>query len=760
MVSRGRKITDLALQNLAQENNNIENNNEILAEALKHDFLLETDFDEVIEELPNCGGLAGIIEEQLHCGNFEETGNVIVEDYQHNTPFDGNENVVISITSPKSCDKKLVDYSYSDSENSIMDSETDQNNLQSTYSDNNSASVDIHYQANDTENSVSSSTCNESFNSDFSPANSNSDSSSESLKKGQKRKKKKTNLELQKKRRNSGKSYFNYKEEFVDKKNVLPNPCLNKKCVNQCNNFSENERKTIFINFWKLGGNVEKKNFINGCVNVIPVKRKRTFGDSRRSLTYQYFLMKDGVQKRVCLQFFKCTLNVTQKLIRYALKGKIEVNQEKRGKHEPKHKVSSEQMTAFKDFIQNLPAVPSHYCRGSSTKLYLPAETKSVANLYRMYVSKMTEIDSVPLKISSFKKFFKRDYNIGIHIPRKDKCSTCVRFENIPEAERTENDKNIFLNHQKDKDSAKQLFLTEQNKSAKDGFIVISFDLQKVLGTPHGPSMMFGFSRKYAVYNFTVYESTSKNTFCFVWGEKDGKRGVNEICSNLYSYLTKLDNDGEYKSLSLFCDNCPGQNKNKFVLSMLHYFLKNSKSVEEITLTYLVAGHTYMPVDSVHGVIEKYISNMNIQAPSEWTTIIRNARRRPKPYEVIPVHYGDIFDWKSLSVPKKLKTINGGEIKITDITRVKLNKNNTNTFIVYTGYDMEAANEIQWIERRNDRVSRAYNSELPINKEKMKNLMQLCESFKIKKQYHNEYFALTANNNVPDILPETDIEDD
>lgn len=33
--------------------------------------------------------------------------------------------------------------------------------------------------------------------------------------------------------------------------------------------------------------------------------------------------------------------------------------------------------------------------------------------------------------------------------------------------------------------------------------MVASFDLQKVLSTPHGDSMLIGFSRKYAVYNFT-----------------------------------------------------------------------------------------------------------------------------------------------------------------------------------------------------------------------------------------------------------------
>ncbi|KAF2887733.1 hypothetical protein ILUMI_18440 [Ignelater luminosus] len=213
-------------------------------------------------------------------------------------------------------------------------------------------------------------------------------------------------------------------------------------------------------------------------------------------------------------------------------------------------------------------------------------------------------MSSIPLKISSFKKYFKKEYNIGIHVPRKDKCSLCARFENIPESERTEKNRADFIKHQNDKDIAKQVFLAEQIRSSKDEFIVVSFDLQKVLATPHGPSMLFGFSRKYAFYNFTVYESKSQNGFCYICGEKDGKRGVNEICSNLYQYLVKVDDEGQFKSVSFFCDNCPGQNKNKIMVPMMFHFLNYCKNAEELTITYLVAGHTYMPVDSVHAVIE------------------------------------------------------------------------------------------------------------------------------------------------------------
>lgn len=43
-----------------------------------------------------------------------------------------------------------------------------------------------------------------------------------------------------------------------------------------------------------------------------------------------------------------------------------------------------------------------------------------------------------------------------------------------------------------------------------------SFDLQKVLNTPHGNNMLLFYSRKYAVYNLCFYESITRNGFCFI----------------------------------------------------------------------------------------------------------------------------------------------------------------------------------------------------------------------------------------------------
>lgn len=367
---------------------------------------------------------------------------------------------------------------------------------------------------------------------------------------GNKRKRKERKIEINKRNRNSGEEYVNYKNKKIEKKIVLANPCAAKKCNNKCNAFSDDGRYQIFKLFWSLKAVEEKRGFINGCVNVVPVQRKRTLKKhSRRGLTYQYFFVKDGIQLRVCSQFFIATLNISHKLVRSSIKGKVEENKDNRGRHEPRHKATTIQLDDFRRFIRALPAVRSHYCRSSSNKLYLPAEVKSIANLYRSYVNHVQEEGKIPLCLSSFRKLFHSEFNIGIHIPRKDKCQKCEKYKNISDEIKTEADKTEYLNHQKEKNDAKQLFLKDQSDSNVDGLLVGSFDLQKVLSSPHGPNMMYGFSRKYAVYNFTVYESKTQNGLCYIGGKKMANAESTKFVPTFtitYNKLTKKEDTEKY----------------------------------------------------------------------------------------------------------------------------------------------------------------------------------------------------------------------
>lgn len=96
-----------------------------------------------------------------------------------------------------------------------------------------------------------------------------------------------------------------------------------------------------------------------------------------------------------------------------------------RGKNKsPKNKTPLEKIEEVRRFIESIPVVPSHYCRKKIKKLYLPTEIGNKANLERLYIHHCKSNNKVPVKRGVFRNTFK-DYNLGFHVPKKDKCNLC-----------------------------------------------------------------------------------------------------------------------------------------------------------------------------------------------------------------------------------------------------------------------------------------------------------------------------------------------
>lgn len=322
-------------------------------------------------------------------------------------------------------------------------------------------------------------------------------------------------------------------------------------------------------------------------------------------------------------------------------------------------------MKQLDEFIQKLPAVSSHYCRASSVKKYLPAEFQNILRVYKMYTEycKTHEYSAVFKYI--FRNVFTKKYNLGFHLPKKDKCWLCTTYENTinPNTDRdTEENQKL---HIKEKEECKAMFLQYQ-KNTDSASLCISFDLQKVLNTPTGNNINLYYSRKYNTYNCTIYESKTRNSYCYLWGESTGNRGCNEIVSCLFKYLMEINYRNHIISLFLFCDSCAGQNKNRAMFSMLYYALKYKLSnINNIKITFLLPGHTYMPVDSIHATIERFVSKKTVWAPSEWATLVRDARVNPKPLEDIELKCNDILNWKDFYTTlflNNLKTSSGDKV--------------------------------------------------------------------------------------------------
>lgn len=423
-----------------------------------------------------------------------------------------------------------------------------------------------------------------------------------------------------------------------------------------------------------------------------------------------------------------------------------------------------------------MPAVPSHYCRSSSNKKYITNDFQSLEHVYRVYVEDCKINNVLAVTSGVFKKRWNTEYNIGIHVPKKDKCTFCEAFKNMQN--KSEEDRKNYQLHIEEKEYTNKMFLKDQDRSGQNGFLCCSFDLQKVLNTPWGNSMLLFYSRKLAYYNLSIYESKTKAGHCYLWSEVDGKRGANEICSILYDYLKSIDDKGLFQEIALYCDSCPGQNKNHFMLAMLHHFLSSSKNIKYLTINYLLPGHTYMPVDSVHACIDKNIKKKTVWAPSEWSTIIRNSRINAGPYNTIIFKHTHFLDWSAVSsamfMKQKLKDSNNDIVRFKSIRRVEFSEQDFDVFKIACTFKLNEDSYLDLLSVNLNNQNRLrsttsviniskpkqlYTSKLPISAQKYKDLRKLCEKKTIPEVYHEEYLSLPFKSTIIDQLPETDEDD-
>lgn len=180
--------------------------------------------------------------------------------------------------------------------------------------------------------------------------------------------------------------------------------------------------------------------------------------------------------------------------------------------------------------------------------------------------------------------------------------------------------------------------------------------------------------RKLAVYNFTIHESATKNGYCYLWDETEGKWGANEISTALLDYIKSLPKS--ITKISSFSDTCAGQNRNQFIATMMLYAMQSSQ-LECIDLKYMESGHSYLEADSMHSTIEKAKRHCKVYTTREWELIIAGARKTPRPYVVKRLFHRDFLDLKQMSqtiIRNRTKNIKGEVVNWLQIKWLRFEK--------------------------------------------------------------------------------------
>ncbi|VEN44965.1 unnamed protein product, partial [Callosobruchus maculatus] len=191
--------------------------------------------------------------------------------------------------------------------------------------------------------------------------------------------------EQNKKRRMEGKPYMGFGRDETGKAcqqeergaRIMGPKCTSNKCAKYRNRYcaliTEEERNKVFKIFWEQLSWDQKKIYISSLVEKVETKRPRV-ESSRKSNTYKYFLKIENTKKQVCKKMFLGTLGIREWMVHnWCTKGVA-------GMHASREKQKSNKqlelanktkengaMQYLRSFLQELPKMPSHYCRQRSS---------------------------------------------------------------------------------------------------------------------------------------------------------------------------------------------------------------------------------------------------------------------------------------------------------------------------------------------------------------------------------------------------------
>lgn len=257
--------------------------------------------------------------------------------------------------------------------------------------------------------------------------------------------------------RNSGQSYSSIKTTTLAdgtkdrtlvtrKAKTMRPPCDVEKCRLICaNKISDEQRQTLFREYWAMADLQQQRMFIVSCIDRInPKYRYPTQQQKSRGLNNAfYFTFSSGEKICVCKYFFMATLGINSQVIQTVLKKKSSsvagvIQPEKRGKHNNHQALSDTIKDEVRNHIRSIPRMESRNdfpCQSESKMEYIEGG-KTVRDLHRDYVELCEEVKKPHVNYLMYYKIFKEEFNISFFVPKKDACGYCEGFRNCTEEEK------------------------------------------------------------------------------------------------------------------------------------------------------------------------------------------------------------------------------------------------------------------------------------------------------------------------------------
>ena len=307
-------------------------------------------------------------------------------------------------------------------------------------------------------------------------------------------KRKRTNKRIQNKRlRMEGKAYMRLKRDnegisklCVDKGGrIMEGRSCSKRCENgwggrKCTHIDEQTRADTFQQFWGCMTWGEKKLYIVNLVDKKETQRKTSTADSsRRKYSYDFYLKKNDTRIKVCQSLFMATFGLKNETVYRWLGEENVVHGIPKSPPSglPGHNRRTKAQEAAERFLQDIPKIPSHYCRAQSSKTYLETEHTSLRDLYRDFKRQMELSENPVYGISQFTRMFNEN-NLSFFKPKKDQCDTCCGYKagNV--------DEQTYAEHIRKKHEATAAKEADKQNADELRHNVLTMDLQSLLLCP------------------------------------------------------------------------------------------------------------------------------------------------------------------------------------------------------------------------------------------------------------------------------------
>ncbi|XP_049764962.1 uncharacterized protein LOC126094559 isoform X1 [Schistocerca cancellata] len=384
----------------------------------------------------------------------------------------------------------------------------------------------------------------------------------------------------------------------------------------------------------------------------------------------------------------------------------------------------------------------------------------STASLFRDKYSEYCKEKQVPaVSESKFREIFVSEFNIGFKLPKSDACSKCDGFLiaiNNSElcAEVTEKKQQYEL-HLKKADRGQNMIvsLTALAKENSKEHHMIAVDMQQTFPTPKLTVAPAFYKRKIRTYNYGIHDCGSNKAYMFLWSEKDGGRGSDEVGSCLLKYL-EITNP-QTKHLHIITDNCEGQGKNWTIIA-LGRSLVATKRFDSVQHYFPVVGHTMLPCDHDFGSIERYARNRRpiVHTPDQWAEVIKSAS--PKHFIVTKMEREDFRSLESLKalISKRTESTTGDPHHFSEATQFKFEsedpfklsvKHSYSDIGAFMSVDIRVKKKGRIVEPNPYQLPIKYRKPLPINQKNIDDVLSLMPYIPAANQ---DFFRSCTGNNV------------